>query len=86
MCFSVPTRPAGTPPALTEADDHHHLPTGCAKSGCTQWTGSGCGVIDRVLQQLEREMDVAGQTPPGRADKKPCAWYAPTEDGVGAVL
>ena len=47
----------------------------CATSGCSQWTGSRCGVIDKVMDFLEAEKV------PLRADLPPCAiratcrWY-----------
>ena len=39
----------------------------CVTSGCKQWTGSRCGVIDRVLGHIEAELDTLRQ-----ADLPPC--------------
>ncbi len=39
----------------------------CQTSGCSQWTGTRCGVIDRVLHHLEAVPEVL------RTDLQPCA-------------
>ena len=51
----------------------------CETSGCSQWTGSRCGVIDKVLHFME-----APDAPP-KADSLPpctirqtCRWYSQT--------
>lgn len=47
----------------------------CQTSGCKQWTGSRCGVIDRAMAALE---------PPPRTELPPCTiratcrWFAQT--------
>ena len=49
----------------------------CAQGGCRQWTGSACGVVEKVLAHLQA---VAPELP--RADVPPCTiratcrWYA----------
>lgn len=51
----------------------------CIKSGCRQWTGSRCGVIDRVLGVVE-ETNVSSDAPIGVLPKcsiRPqCRWFA----------
>ena len=47
----------------------------CETSACRQWTGSACGVIQRVLQAMD-----PGQAPPGSPQPCPirgtCRWFA----------
>lgn len=49
----------------------------CQTSGCSQWTGTRCGVIDRAMAHLEaaRQSPVAADLPPCviRGD---CRWFA----------
>jgi hypothetical protein len=47
----------------------------CHEGGCVQWTGSRCGVIDRVLAHLgpEAEAEVALQP---CVIRPTCRWYA----------
>lgn len=49
----------------------------CVESGCAQWTGTRCGVIDTVLHEAEVQVD-------GRLDtelrpctvRRDCRWFA----------
>lgn len=53
----------------------------CQTSGCSQWTGSRCGVIDRVLKIME-----APDAPPKAEALPPCViratcrWHAQSGD------
>lgn len=45
----------------------------CLESGCGQWTGTTCGVIERVLAELAPD---AGPAPLPRCAIRPtCRWY-----------
>jgi hypothetical protein len=45
----------------------------CVESGCKQWTGSRCGVIDRVLADGDRAEAAAL---PHCAIRSTCRWFA----------
>jgi hypothetical protein len=45
----------------------------CIKSGCGQWTGSRCGVIDRVNDELG---DWAEAELPACSIRADCRWFA----------
>jgi hypothetical protein len=49
----------------------------CHEGGCAQWTGSRCGVIDRVMQHLGA---AAGEAQPLQpcVIRASCRWYAQT--------
>lgn len=46
----------------------------CVQSGCKQWTGTRCGVIDRVLNSLEEKYIKAHL--PSCAIRENCRWFA----------
>ena len=50
----------------------------CVESGCKQWTGTRCGVIDRVLEaDLEPAEPVAGRSSlPHCSIRSACRWFA----------
>lgn len=50
----------------------------CATSGCAQWTGSRCGVIDKVLEHLERKQVPLAQALPPCPIRSTCRWYDQT--------
>jgi hypothetical protein len=45
----------------------------CIEAGCSQWTGSGCAVADRVVA-LESTDEVATRLPPC-AIRRTCRWF-----------
>ncbi len=50
----------------------------CIKSGCQQWTGSRCGLIDRVLNAIQ-EADTpnwSARTMPKCSIRPGCRWFA----------
>ena len=48
----------------------------CLKSGCQQWTGSRCGVVDRVLaDNPEHVANVSGKELPCCSIRQDCRWY-----------
>ncbi len=46
----------------------------CAKGGCSQWTGSRCGVIDKALNYMKEVTDNASL--PLCAIRPQCRWYS----------
>ena len=44
----------------------------CAKSGCGQWTGSRCGVIDTVMETIEGD---AESLLPESSIRPQCRWF-----------
>lgn len=50
----------------------------CQTSGCAQWTGSRCGVIDKALKHIEAALPIeAGALPPCTI-RSDCRWFAQT--------
>jgi len=45
----------------------------CIQSGCKQWTGSKCGVIENILEKVERKF-MKDQLP-SCAIRNPCRWH-----------
>jgi hypothetical protein len=43
----------------------------CVESGCTQWTGSRCGVIDNIIQQINADVDKI----PNCSIRSTCRWF-----------
>ncbi len=50
----------------------------CLESGCKQWTGKKCGVIDSVLKRVEN--NYLKDQLPECAIRKDCRWYAQQGD------
>jgi hypothetical protein len=50
----------------------------CIESGCIQWTGSRCGVIDRALQAAEdaQVVDTSDKKLPRCTIRPRCRWFA----------
>ena len=44
----------------------------CAESGCRQWTGTRCGVIDKVMKQLEGH---EAESLPKCGIRPQCRWF-----------
>jgi hypothetical protein len=55
----------------------------CEASGCTQWTGTRCGVIDRAMALLDRDTPPPSSQPlPPCTIRADCRWFA--QRGAGA--
>lgn len=50
----------------------------CQTSGCAQWTGSRCGVIDKALAHIEAALPVEERALPPCTIRSDCRWYAQT--------
>jgi hypothetical protein len=47
----------------------------CAKSGCSQWTGSSCGIMDE-LAMANHLLEVINENLPACAIRPTCRWYS----------
>jgi hypothetical protein len=45
----------------------------CVEAGCPQWTGTGCGVVDHVIE--EEAAEPAPTRLPACAIRRTCRWY-----------
>lgn len=50
----------------------------CQTSGCAQWTGTRCGVIDNVLEHLAVDRAPVAKTLPPCPIRATCRWYDQT--------
>lgn len=78
---SVVTVDAGFLEAAAEAgpvEARMRFASRCQTSGCAQWTGSRCGVIDRALTVIEAAVPVADGALPPCTIRSDCRWYAQT--------
>jgi hypothetical protein len=79
---SVMTVDAGFLEAAAEAgpvEARMRFASRCQTSGCAQWTGSRCGVIDRALAHIEAVLPVAEGWPlPPCTIRQDCRWFAQT--------
>jgi hypothetical protein len=48
----------------------------CIESGCPQWTGSGCAVVDEVLEDAEGDEPAVPAQLPHCAIRSSCRWYS----------
>ncbi len=54
----------------------------CQTSGCAQWTGSRCGIIDEVLQHLAADPAPQRATLPACAIRSTCRWHGQSGDSA----
>lgn len=47
----------------------------CLQDGCRQWTGSGCGVIARIMAEIEAEPEMAVAPPRPCPIRPSCRWF-----------
>jgi hypothetical protein len=47
----------------------------CVEAGCTQWTGSRCGLIDEVLDATGEALDATSAHLPHCPIRKSCRWF-----------
>jgi len=46
----------------------------CAKNGCRQWTGSRCGIVDKMLNHIQDAIPVMDELP-ACSIRPQCRWY-----------
>jgi hypothetical protein len=65
------------------AETHMRFAAPCQEGRCQQWTGSACGVIERVLAHLDtRAPDLRAAAPPPCTIRATCRWYAERADAA----
>jgi len=69
--------------AVGDPELHYRFAGKCAKSGCSQWTGSSCGVMN-TLSAMNASLDVTGIEIPECAIRPQCRWYS--QDGARACV
>lgn len=57
----------------TEPEQKFRFTNKCVESGCAQWNGKGCGVIDQVIQYLEHIPQ--NSSLPRCAIRPSCRWF-----------
>lgn len=62
---------------------HYRFADKCAKSGCSQWTGTSCGVMN-TLTAMNASIDIEGMQLPECAIRPNCRWY--DQDGGRACI
>lgn len=55
----------------------------CAKSGCGQWTGTSCGVMDE-LAMANHLLEIINENLPACAIRPDCRWYS--QEGAKACI
>ncbi len=50
----------------------------CCESGCGQWTGKGCGVVESVIQYADRLPEITGELP-ACGIRSRCRWFMQRE-------
>lgn len=79
---SVMTVDAGFLQAAAEAgpvEARMRFASRCQTSGCAQWTGSRCGVIDKALAHIEAALPgVEAAALPPCTIRSDCRWFAQT--------
>ena len=48
----------------------------CIESGCSQWSGNSCGIIEKVLTGMEAQSVTPAEALPRCAIRGTCRWYA----------
>lgn len=59
--------------AVDESEKHVRLANRCVKSGCNQWQGGRCGVIDKVMAVNQHL--TASRALPVCGIRSQCRWY-----------
>ncbi|MGI8800656.1 MAG: hypothetical protein ACR2KV_00555 [Solirubrobacteraceae bacterium] len=83
--FAERARAEGRP----EARYRFSLP--CVEAGCSQWTGSGCGLVEHIFEQRAAAAPQAQAPPPAPAKlpacsiRRTCRWYAQRGGAACAV-
>jgi hypothetical protein len=65
---------------LIPAEQRFRFTNKCIENGCNQWTGSGCGVIQDVVQYLDQVP--ANEVLPSCSIRPHCRWFL--QEGANA--
>ena len=60
--------------AMGRPESRFRFSAPCIEAGCPQWTGDGCAVVDKVLEE-ETPVEASGQLP-RCGIRSTCRWYA----------
>lgn len=60
--------------AMGRPESRFRFSAPCIEAGCPQWTGDGCAVVDKVLEE-ETPIEASGQLP-RCGIRSSCRWYA----------
>lgn len=63
------------------AEKRFRFASNCVRSGCKQWTGSRCGVIDTVMAEATEEQT----TLPECSIRAECRWFLQSGNAACAV-
>ena len=61
--------------AMGRPESRFRFSAPCVEAGCPQWTGEGCSVVDRVLEE-EQPVDVESVQLPRCGIRSTCRWYS----------
>jgi hypothetical protein len=62
--------------ALGRPESRFRFSVPCIEGGCPQWTGSGCGVVDEVLEHEQPPEAIQLARLPKCGIRSSCRWYA----------
>ena len=48
----------------------------CVEGACQQWTGRSCGIVAKVLDHLDRQVEIAPTDIPRCSIRATCRWHA----------
>ena len=61
--------------ALGRPESRFRFSSPCVEGGCPQWTGTGCGVVDHVIDE-EQPVELESGRLPFCAIRRDCRWFA----------
>jgi hypothetical protein len=61
--------------AMGRPEARFRFSTPCIQSGCPQWTGEGCAVVDKVLEE-EQPVATSEDRLPRCSIRRTCRWYS----------
>jgi hypothetical protein len=61
--------------ALGRPESRFRFSSPCVEAGCPQWTGEGCAVVDKVIEEEEPAELESGRLP-YCAIRRDCRWFA----------
>jgi len=58
-----------------DPQQHFRFTNKCVEHGCKQWTGSRCGVADRIVEEIETLINFDENNLPACSIRSQCRWY-----------
>ncbi len=59
-----------------DPQQHFRFANKCVEHGCKQWTGSRCGVADRIVEEIESLINSNEAELPECSIRSQCRWYS----------